>query len=104
MSTASHLVEQHVQESAARLRHVDELMDRARRATQQRAAPASMEAVLQRIQAERDHLARELEAIRGLPAAEASEAARRGQGLQGTLGAIGLELEKALTSVLDVPR
>ncbi len=99
MNKTADLVEQHVRESELRLRHIDEMMDKARRARLEEPAASEASALLSKIQLDRDRLARELEALRRTPAHEAPIAAERGEGLKGALSAIGLQLEQALGAI-----
>lgn len=98
------LVEQHVLESTARLRHIDELMARARTTRSRPETAARTEALLQRIEADRNRLAHELESLRRRPPGEGPDAVVRGEGLKGMLRTVGLELERALGAVFEQGR
>ena len=99
MNTLIDLAEQHIRESESRLRHIDELMARARQAPTSASALSETAALLQQIQADRDRLAHELEELRRMPHTQASERASRGEGLRGVLEKVGLQLEQALTAI-----
>ena len=101
MDRITDLVEQHIHESESRLRHIDELMAQARAAPLSEPAASNSEALLRRIQLDRDRLARELEDVRRLQPRDRPEVATKGERLKGVLGNLGLELEKALAAVLE---
>jgi hypothetical protein len=96
------LVQQHIRESEARLRHVDELMNRTNQALANAPVAANADTRVRQIQAVRDRLPLELDDTRCLPRGDVSETVRRGEGLKGALETVGMELEKALTAVLEV--
>jgi hypothetical protein len=98
MNQVTQLVEQHVLQSASHLRHIDEMMERARAARQ---TPAGVETLLDQVKRDRDRLAAELQEIRTQPLGMASDVAERAKAVSGALGTIGSELAKALTAVLD---
>lgn len=96
MTRIDHLIEQHIRESESRLRHVDEMMHRAKAAEQ--AVPAEVAARLAQIKQRRDQVAQQLVEFRARPAGDAA-VAKQSEGLKGMLETMGLELEKALTAI-----
>jgi hypothetical protein len=101
MGHSDHLVEQHILESTARLRHIDEAMNQARQTAASDAAAGETDALLARIQADRDLLARTIDELRRLPRGDDAGLAERAAGLKGVLESVGLQLEQALTAVLE---
>jgi hypothetical protein len=101
MNQFSHLAEQHILESEARLRHIDEWIAKGR-ASSARDAKAAAEAdpLLARIQADRDRLAGELDALRRQPRGDATDVARA-EGLRGVLETVGRELEAAMGAIFE---
>jgi hypothetical protein len=95
MDKMTDLVEQHILESESRLRRIDELLARARTVPHQ--PPAT--GLLQQIETDRAKLARELDEVRALP--RGAEAVRRGEGVKGMLGSVGLQLEQALGAIFE---
>lgn len=100
MSAIDHLVEQRILESESHLRHVDELMAKARAARANAALSPDTATQLSRIEQDRDRLSREVHALRKIPAPEVAE---RSNGLKSVLKTLGLELEKTLTAIGDKP-
>ncbi|WP_298828077.1 hypothetical protein [uncultured Piscinibacter sp.] len=101
MNKMIELAEQHILESESRLRHIDELMARARAAPVKKEAATETEALLRQIEADRNKLARELEEIQRLPRGEGSDIVKRGEGLKGLLESVGLQLEHALGAIFE---
>ena len=95
------LTEQHILESESHLRHIDELMVRARGVSLKGANGVETTELLRKIQLDRDRFAQELDEIRRLPPGEESEVVQRGDGLKGVLETVGLELEKTLAAMFD---
>ena len=62
MRTSDHLIEQHIQENQAHLKHIDELMDRAQAGTEAAASAESREE-LKGLKKERDEYARYVEEL-----------------------------------------
>jgi hypothetical protein len=62
MRTSDHLIEQHIQENQAHLKHIDELMDRAQ-ARAETAASAEGQEELKGLKQERDEYARYVEEL-----------------------------------------
>lgn len=96
MSVIDHLVEQHILESQSHLRHIDELMAKARAVRARTTVSSEHEAQLNRLDQDQSRLRGELDALRTAPPPDAAE---RSQGLKGVLQTIGLELEKTLTAI-----
>jgi hypothetical protein len=91
------LVEQHIRESEVRLRHIDELIARAR-------AAEETDIRWRQARAERDRLARQLDDIRSRAPGDESEVVKLGESLASSLRTVGAELEKALAAVLETGR
>ena len=101
MNKMKDLAEQHILESASRLRHIDELMARARAGHLKGETATQTEALLRQIESDRNKLARELEEIQRLPHGEGSDIVKRGEGLKGLLESVGLQLEQALGAIFQ---
>ena len=101
MDKMKDLAEQHILESASRLRHIDELMARARSAPLKEETAIGTEALLRQIESDRNKLARELEEIQRLPRDEGSDIVKRGEGLKGLLESVGLQLEQVLGAIFE---
>lgn len=102
MSSVDELIAQHVRESEAHLRHIDELMARADRESQRGPHATKLKSLLGEIKANRARLALSLQALRsGFASGGSPELLQHGEGLRSDLQAIGSEFEKALTAVLD---
>jgi hypothetical protein len=99
MNKIIHLAEQHILESQSHLRHIDEMMARAQEARAENAFKPEVETELARIQSARDKGEEELNAIQQQPSDDSVDTVQRSEGLSGVLHTVGLELEKALTSV-----
>lgn len=95
------LAEQHILESASRLRHIDELMARARSAPLKEEAATRTEALLRQVESDRNKLAQELEEIQRLPRGEGSDIVKRAEGLKGLLESAGLQLEQTLGAIFE---
>ena len=104
MDTRNELAERHILESESRLRHIDELMAKARQLPPKEPAMTQTAALLAQIQIDRDRLAKDLEALRHLPRGEGSDVAQRSEGLKGALETVGSQLEKALAAVFESGR
>ena len=98
MRAADHLVEQHILESQSHLRHIEELMGKARDLRSRRTVSSEHEAQLNRLELDHSRVRGEFDALRTAPPPDAAE---RSQGSTGVLKKIGLELEKTLTAVTD---
>jgi hypothetical protein len=101
MDKMKDLAEQHILESASRLRHIDELMARARSASSKEATGSQTEAQLRQIESHRNRLALELEDIQHLPRGDGSDIVKRGEGLKGLLESLGLQLEQLLAAIFQ---
>ena len=95
------LAEQHILESASRLRLIDEMMAKARGARLENSAAAQADARLRQLQSDRDRLAHELEGLQRSPRREGPDFVKRAEGLKGLLGSVGLQLEQLLAAVLE---
>ena len=101
MKNVDHLVEQHIRQSESHLRHIDELMERMRSKTATGRVPPEVGARLLQLRAERDQVAQEFDECRKQSAVDAPGAIAQAERVKGVLETIGLELEKAITAVLD---
>lgn len=102
MSRIDQLVEQHIRESESHLRHIDEMLEKARKARER--SELGAEPDLTRIDQDRMRLVQELHGLRNEPKPASEDVAQRSKGLTGMLQSIGLELEKALVAVVDQNR
>ncbi len=102
MSHIDQLVDQHIRESESHLRHIDEMLEQARKARE--GTTVGAEPDLARIDGDRMRLAQELHGLRNEPKPASDETAKRSKGLTGMLQSIGSELEKALVAVVDQNR
>ncbi len=102
MSHIDQLVDQHIRESESHLKHIDDMMEKARKAREGNALGAEPD--LARIGQDRMRLAQELHGLRNEPKPASEEVAQRSKGLTGMLRSIGSELEKALVAVVDQNR
>ena len=102
MSHIDQLVEQHIRESESHLRHIDEMMEKVRKAHER--SQLGAEPDLARIDQNRMRLAQELHGLRNEAKPASDEVAQRSKGLTGLLRSIGSELEKALVAVVDQNR
>ena len=98
MSVIDHLVQQHILESESHLRHIDELLSKARTARAGSTVAPQHVAELNRIEQQHSRLSGELDAMRKAPTADVAE---RSKGLKAVLQTVGLELEKTLTAIGD---
>ena len=99
MDQTTHLVEQHIRASQSHLVHIDELMQRAATLRTMQTIPHEAQARLAKFQTDRARCTEELDAIRAQSKSDVDAASKRAEGLTGTLGTIGSELEKALTAI-----
>jgi HPt (histidine-containing phosphotransfer) domain-containing protein len=101
MDNIRDLAEQHILESTSRLRHIDELMARARSASSKEATAGQTEALLRQIDSDRNRLAQELEEIRRLPRDDKSDVVKRAEGLKGMLESIGAQAEQVIAAIFE---
>jgi hypothetical protein len=99
MSHIDRLVEQHIRESESHLKHIDEMMEKARAAKQRSQLGATPD--LAQVEHDRMRLAQELHGLRNTPRPATDDVAERSKGLTSMLKAVGAELEKALVAVVD---
>ena len=102
MDQITHLVEQHIRESEAHLRHIDEVMARAQEARAKYPVRQEIEMRLTRVKSDRDRLAKELNGIRGPTTRASADAATLGERLKGDLQAVGLEIDRALAAMVEL--
>lgn len=101
MSQIDDLAEQHIRESEAHLRHIDELMRKAQEARAGKRVPPEHEDPLRRLEQDHSRLAGELQGLRTAPKPASADTVERSKGLKGLLQTVGLELEKVLTAIGD---
>jgi Mg2+ and Co2+ transporter CorA len=99
MDEITKLAEQHVRESESHLKHIDELMERARGARAKASPTNEFESLLAQTQQDRDRLVQHLDDIRRQPVAEWPRLVEHGKRLKGVLEAVGLQLERAMTAI-----
>jgi hypothetical protein len=99
MSHIDQLVEQHIRESESHLKHIDELMEKAREARKRSQLPSDPD--LAQLEHNQMRMAQELHGLRNEPRPVSEEVAERSKGLKGMLQSVGAELEKALVAVVD---
>lgn len=102
MDSINELAERHVRESELHLRHIDELMNKARQLPMETPVASQTGALLAQIQQDRDRLAKDLDDLRHLLRGESIDIVKRSEGLKGMLEGVGLQLEKALAAVFDI--
>ncbi len=101
MNKIAELAEQHIRESELHLRHIDELMVRARKVPLKGASADETEALLRKFQRDRDRFAQELEGVRRLSPGDVTDTVKRGESLKGVLETVGLQLEMALAAIFE---
>jgi hypothetical protein len=101
MSELDRLANQHILESESHLRHIDELMAKAREVQAKQQLEAQAAAELARLAHEHGRAAQELRSLGGMPRPATADTVARSEGVKGVLQKIGLELEKALTAIGD---
>lgn len=101
MFIAQGLASQHVEEFERRMRHIDDMMSKVRQAASEGRAAAGTDELLDRIEADRTRLLRDIGDLKIWSLAHNAGPASRGAGVSTVLQSIGVELEKALTSVVD---
>jgi DNA-binding transcriptional MerR regulator len=102
MQCIDSLVEQHIRESECHLRHIDELMAKASQPPIEASAAPELRTLLSQVRKSRAQLAQELDELRrGLVDGDGPSKVQRGEGLNSALQAVGLQLEQALTAILD---
>lgn len=94
MSEIDRLSEQHILESEAHLRHIDELMNRTQQVGATSGLASDLQSRLEELRSLRDAAAQALEALRQQP--KTQDATQ----VKSTLQTIGNEMEKVLTAVL----
>ena len=102
MQSIDSLVEQHIRESEARLRHIDELMTKADRASKDGLQSEKLQTLLSEVVATRARLAQSVNDLRvGFASGGSPELVQRGKDLQSDLQKVGAEFEKVITAVFD---
>ena len=99
MSEIIRLAEEHIKMSELKLRHIDEMMARANGSRAKTQMAADVEAQLAQAKQGRDQGAQQLADMREKPPQDASDLAKRDQGLKGLLEDVGLQLEQALGAI-----
>lgn len=101
MDEISRLVEQHFLISASHLKHIDEMMEKARQAHAIEPVGPDLQAQLAEIERERFRLGSELAQLQGQPKHLVSETVHKSAGVKGVLESIGLQLERLLQTLVD---
>ncbi len=101
MNKTAELAEQYIHESELHLAHIDVLIARAGNAAVEDDSATETQALLGRMQRDRDRLAQELDALRRLPPEHGTDVVREGEKLKGVLATVGLQFEKVLGAVLE---
>ena len=101
MSELDRLANQHILESESHLRHIDEMMAKAKEAEAKQQLAADAASALTRLEQEHSRAKQELQSLGGLPRPATADTVARSEGVKGMLQKIGLELEKALTAIGD---
>ena len=99
MSHVDKLVEQHIRESESHLKHIDEMMEKAREAN--RLSQLGAKPDLSQVEHDRMRMAQELHGLQNTPRPATEDVAERSKGLKSMLQSFGAELEKALVAVVD---
>lgn len=101
MRSIDSLAEQHILESESRLRHIDELLVKARQPFLSAPAASELRTLLSQVSANRARLGQELEEVRrAFVQGSDSRTAQRGQSLKSSLEEVGIELERALMAII----
>ena len=101
MGELDRLANQHILESLSQLRHIDELMAKAKVARDKQQLAAQATSALPRLEQEHGRAAQELKALGSLPKPATADTVARSEGVKGVLQKIGLELERTLAAVGD---
>lgn len=99
MREADLLAERHIQEWESKLRHIDELMCRARTEASARAVPPETAAELSRIHITRNRVSVDLHGVRAIPHTDLPRLQRRGGQVVGVLESLGRQLEALLEAL-----
>ncbi len=95
------LAEQHILESQSRLRHIDEMMGRLKRAKVKADDAANVAAQLVEIQRDRDRAEQELLGMRKQQENDSSDSTQQGEQVKSTLELVGKQLERILSSLVE---
>jgi len=95
------LIEQHIRESESHLRHIDEMMAKARAARAGNRVSAEHQSELLRLEQDHTRLTGELHALRTDAKPASDDAVKRSEGLRGLLQTVGVELERTLVAIGD---
>jgi hypothetical protein len=101
MNELDRLANQHILESESHLRHIDEMMAKAREATARQQLQAHDASVLAHLEQEHGRATRELQSLGSRPGPATADTVARSEGVKGVLRTIGLELEKTLAAIGD---
>jgi hypothetical protein len=101
MNEIGKLANQNHLEWESRLKHIDEMMARAHQAHAKEPDESDAQAQLAKIRKARDALALDLVSVRSLPSGELSNVPNRVNGLTASFEAVGLQLERLLTTIVD---
>ena len=94
MTNIEHQIEQHILEHEARLRHTDELLEQARRATSGAGHEPEAHAELEGLQQRRDELAAQVEELRRRPVEDWREEEIEQSGPMGLWDAVAQQIER----------
>ncbi len=100
MNEMDTLANQHFLEWESRMRHIDEMLAKANKAHANNAGRADIATELKSIQKSRDALALEIDSVRNRPLSEQSTTGDHANGVKTALSAIGLQMERLLSSVV----
>lgn len=104
MNATIHLAEQHILESLARLKHVDELMAKAEQSRSTLPLPPEAASKLTSLKQSRDGYAQQLTDLQSKPiSSDPHYAAVHSEGIKGGLEVVGEELKNVLGSVFIHP-
>jgi 2-hydroxychromene-2-carboxylate isomerase len=101
MSELDRLANQHILESESHLRHIDEMMAKAREPKARQKLNADAASTLGRLEQEHGRAAQELKALLSRPKPATADTVAQSEGVMGVLQKIGLELERTLAAVGD---
>jgi hypothetical protein len=104
MNETIHLAEQHILESLARLKHIDEQMAKAEQSHITTPLPPAAVSKLAALKQSRDGLAQQLATLQSQPlSSDPHHAASHSEGIKGGLEVVGEELKNVLGSVFRHP-
>lgn len=99
MSNITQLVEQHIREHESRLKHIDELLERARKIMAEQPKFAESSSKLAGFARERDKLAGRLDELRSRSSQDWQEEELQKAGPMGVWDAVAMQLEKLVEAI-----